>query len=58
MKTAKPDLYAGRELRLDTMLVQLYSHTGWMGATLLAAEKSQCIDPALVKKLAAVKDDV
>ena len=29
-----------------------------MGATLLVAETSQCIDPALVKKLAAAKDDV
>ena len=49
---------ARRELRLDTMLVHLYSHTGWMGVILLAAGKSQWIGPALVKKLAAVKDDV
>ena len=40
------------------MLVHLYSHTGWMGVILLAAGKSQWIGPALVKKLAAVKDDV
>ena len=40
------------------MLVHLYSHTGWMGAILLAAGKSQWIGPALVKKLEAVKDDV
>ena len=29
-----------------------------MGRVLLAAEKSQLIDPAFVKKVAAVKDDL
>ena len=36
----------------------IYSHTAWMGRVLLAAEKSQLIDPAFVKKVAAVKDDL
>ena len=36
----------------------IYSHTAWMGRVLLAAEKSQLIDAAFVKKVAAVKDDL
>ena len=36
----------------------IYSHTAWMGEVLLAAERSQLIDPAFVKKAAAVKDDL
>ena len=40
------------------MLRITYSHTAWMGRVLLAAEKSQLIDPTFVKKVAAVKDDL
>ena len=40
------------------MLGIIYSHTAWMGRVLLAAEKSQLIDAAFVKKVAAVKDDL
>ena len=36
----------------------IYSHTAWMGRVLLAAEKSQLIDPAFVRKVAVVKDDL
>ena len=34
------------------------SYTAWMGRVLLAAEKSQLIDPAFVKNAAALKDDL
>ena len=44
--------------RLYKVLRIIYSHTAWMGRVLLAAEKSQLIDPAFVKKVAAVKDDL
>ena len=40
------------------MLGIIYSHTAWMGEVLLAAERSQLIDPAFDKKAAAVKDDL
>ena len=36
----------------------IYSYTAWMGRVLLAAEKSQLIDPAFVKKVAAAKYDL
>ena len=36
----------------------IYSYTAWMGRVLLAAEKSQLIDAAFVKKVAAMKDDL
>ena len=44
--------------RLNNVSRIIYSHTAWMGRVLLAAEKSQLIDPAFVKKVAAVKDDL
>jgi len=44
--------------RLNNLLRITYSHTAWMGRVLLAAEKSQLIDPTFVKKVAAVKDDL
>ena len=44
----------GKQRRLNV----IYTHTAWMGRVLLAAEKSQLIDPAFIKKVAAVKDDL
>ena len=36
----------------------MYSHIAYLREVLLAAEKSQLIDPAFMKKLAAVKDSL
>ena len=44
----------GKQRRLNV----IYTHTAWMGRVLLAAEKSQLIDAAFVKKVAALKDDL
>ena len=40
------------------MLRLIYSQTAWMGRVVLAAEKSQLIDPAFVQNVAVVKDDL
>ena len=47
-----------QRLRLQNLSDVIDSHTAWMGEVLLAAERSQLIDPAFVKKAAAVKDDL
>ena len=36
----------------------MYSHIAYLREVLLAAEKSQLTDPAFIKKVAAVKDDL
>ena len=45
-------------LATHTVLRTIHSHTAWMGRVLLAAEKSQFIDPAFVKNAAALKNDL
>ena len=45
--------------RMNNVSRIIYLHTAWMGRVLLAAEKSQLIDPAFVQNVAAaVKDDL
>ena len=51
-------LTTAQRLRLQNVLDVIHSHTAWMGEVLLAAEKSQLIDPASVQNVAAVKDDL
>ena len=40
---------------LNNMVSTMNSHTVWMGEALCATEKSQLLDPPLIKKLGALK---
>ena len=43
---------------LNNMVSTMNSHTVWMGEALFAAEKSQLLDPPLIKKLGALKHNM
>ena len=47
-----------RRQQLDTLVVTIYKDTALMKQALLTAAHSQLIDPAFMKKLAAVKDSL
>ena len=47
-----------RRQQLDTLVLAIYKHTALMKQALLTAAHSQLIDPAFLKKLAAVNDSL
>ena len=51
-------LTTAKGLQLDNMVSTMDSHTVWMGEALFATEKSQLLDPPLIKKLGALKDNM
>ena len=51
-------LTTAKRLQLNNMVSTMNSHTVWMGEALFAAEKSQLLDPPLIKKLGALKNNM
>ena len=47
-----------RRQQLDTLVLTIYKHTALMTQALLTAAQSELIDPAFVKKLATVNDNL
>ena len=47
-----------RRQQLGSLVLMIYKHTALMTQALLTAAHSQLIDPAFIKKLAAVKDNL
>ena len=47
-----------RRQQLDTLVLAIHKHTALMTQALLTAAHSQLIDPAFIKKLAAVNDSL
>ena len=57
-QTRSGTLSSHRRRHLDRLVVTICEHTASMTEALLRAANSQCIDPALLKKLMAVKADL
>ena len=51
-------LTTAKRLQLGNMVSTMSSHTVWIGEALFAAEGSQLLDPPLIKKLGALKDNM